>query len=238
MHRIIANIMTKLHSIISGLAISGIRSKLRSLVASHCLVVLPVAICALASLNQAQAAGLSLSQQATVAATASTVPWPTARTLAIGHPLGAQTLSIEKQERKNQLDVRWINVYQYNYAAQATRLLVMDLQENVIVKQTPIDSVHLPLNDVEIDFALSLIAQDTALLQRLKQDHSRRTPEPFVSIYELDLKASIYEPLQAEHPCQTQRCALVSLFDQTNTVFAAEPIVNLSAMSVTLLSSQ
>jgi len=182
------------------------------------------------------AAGLSLEQQNTAGSIAAAVPWPTARALSDSHPLGSQTLSIEKQERKNQRDVRYINVYQYNYPQRAARLVVIDLQDGTLLKESSIASVHLPLNDIEIDYAISLLVNSTNLMESLKREHVKRSAQPLSSIDELDVKASIYEPRDKDHACQYDRCALLSLFDNTNTVFTIEPVINLSTLSVSVLN--
>ena len=183
-------------------------------------------------------AGLSLAQQTTAGSIAATVPWPTGRALTDNHPLGSQTLSIEKQERKNQRDVRFINVYQYNYPQRAARLVVIDLQDGTLLKQSSIPSVHLPLNEVEINYAISLLVNTEDLMESLKREHLKRSAQPFSSIDELDVKASIYEPRDKDHACQYDRCALLSLFDKTSTVFTIEPVINLSNLSVSVLNPQ
>ena len=183
-------------------------------------------------------AGLSLAQQTTAGSIAATVPWPTGRALTDNHPLGSQTLSIEKQERKNQRDVRFINVYQYNYPQRAARLVVIDLQDGTLLKQSSIPSVHLPLNEVEIDYAISLLVNTEDLMRSLRREHLKRSAQPFSSIADLDVKASIYEPRDKDHACQHDRCALLSLFDKTSTVFTIEPVINLSNLSVSVLNPQ
>ncbi|MFK8075561.1 MAG: hypothetical protein AB8B84_03170 [Granulosicoccus sp.] len=182
------------------------------------------------------AAGLSVEQQNMAGLLAAAVPWPTGRALTDNHPLASQTLSIEKQERKNQRDVRFINVYQYNYSQRAARLVVIDLQDETLLKTSSIASVHLPLNDIEIEYAMSLLVNSTSLLESLKREHLKRSAQPFSSIDELDVKASIYEPRDTNHACQYDRCALLSLFDNTNTVFTIEPVINLSTLTVSVLN--
>jgi len=164
--------------------------------------------------------------------------WLRARTLATPHPLGVQTLSIEKQERKDQHGTRWVSVYQYHYSLQSARLLLIDIQNNEVVKQTTIDSVHLPLNDTEIEFAKSLLDDDKLLIEKLQLAQIQRSELALASLAELDVKASIYEPLNPSDVCHRQRCALVSLFDKTRTVFTIEPIVNLSTLEVSDLHPQ
>jgi hypothetical protein len=59
--------------------------------------------------------------------------WPQARTVVALHPLGLQTLSIEKQKRKNQHSTHWVNVYQYTLCS--ARVLLIDLQSNKVTRQ-------------------------------------------------------------------------------------------------------
>jgi hypothetical protein len=60
---------------------------------------------------------------------------------------------------------------------------------------------------------------------------------PFQSLDELEVKASIFEPLNKQHACARERCALLSLFDRTRTVFATEPVIYLSSQRVGLLQA-
>jgi hypothetical protein len=185
-----------------------------------------------------KASGLTSSQTDQAQALSLDTQWPRARALVAPHPLGLQTLSIEKQERKNQHGNRWVSVYQYHYNLQSARLLLIDLESNEVTKQSPIDTVHLPLNDTEINFAKSLLNDDKVLIEQLRLEQAQRSSSTFNSLTELDIKASIYEPMNATHDCHKQRCALVSLFDKTRTVFTIEPVINLTTLQVEVLSSQ
>lgn len=162
------------------------------------------------------------------------MPWPSA-TLIATHPLGLQTLSIEKQEQKHSTTTRRVNVYQYHYNYRSARLVSVDLRDGVISHQTMINSVHLPLNQTEIDFAISLVAYNASLLKTLRAEQERRGQTPFANLDELDIKASIFEPLDSQHPCASERCALLSLFDQTRTVFSVEPVVLLNSIRLDIL---
>ncbi len=157
---------------------------------------------------------------------------------AIRHPLGAQTLFIEKQESKQTANTTLVRVYQFHYELQQARLLVVNPDDNRIVKIQPIASVHLPLNPTEIAYATDLLAQRADILDTLRQAQIRRGRMAFDKLAELDVKASIYEPLDNQHTCYIQRCVLLSLFDETRTVFSTEPVINLQTLQVTLLDSQ
>ena len=188
--------------------------------------------------SMAVASGLTPQQVAQARALSLDTLWPQARNLVAEHPLGLQTLSIEKQVRKKHPDTRWVSVYQYNYTAQSARLLTIDLDSDQVTKQTSINSVHLPLNGTEITFAQSLLNQDTDMIKRLQQEQVQRSQSAFALLSELDLKASIYEPIDPADDCQQQRCALISLFDKTRTVFAIEPVINLTTQQVRALQSR
>ena len=143
------------------------------------------------------------------------------------HSLGIQTISIEEDVIKNNDSHQQVRVYQYSYPNFSARLLVVSLANNRVVKQSLIESVHLPLTQDEHEFALTVLSADSDAITLLKADQQRRGHTPFNNINELSVKASIYKPLDKHHSCTHNRCALLSLFDTTNTVFAAEPIVNL-----------
>ena len=151
------------------------------------------------------------------------------------HPLGIQTLSVEKQENKKQPDNQRMQVYQYHYDLQKARRLTFDTLNETLMASSDIDSVHLPLNDNEISFAITLAEAQPTLVQQLRDEQSRRGQTPFAQLADLDVKASIFEPLNPAHECHVQRCALLSLFDDTRTVFAVEPVINLQQMSVSTL---
>lgn len=154
------------------------------------------------------------------------------------HPLQVQTLSIEKQERKHSPAPSILRVYQFHYDLQIARVLTIDTQARQVIESKPINSVHLPLNDSEIAFASQQLAADEPLVETLQQEQQRRGQVPFANINELDVKASIYEPLDQSHACAMQRCALMSLFDSTRTVFALEPIVNLQRLQLDVLRAR
>ena len=196
-----------------------------------------VAVAALLPLSL-EASGLTIQQTDQAYQISTQALWPQARALTTPHPLGLQTLSIEKQERKNHLKPRWVNVYQYHYTQQASRVLLIDLDTDTVLRQTTIDTVHLPLNDIEIDFARTLLSQNNELMNRLRQAQVRHGKPAFESLTELDVKASIYEPMNSTDACHTQRCALLSLFDETRTVLSIEPIINLTTFHVKTLDSQ
>jgi len=165
---------------------------------------------------------------------AESVPWNQPRQ-AITHPLGVQTLSVERKEIKREPDTLLINVYQFNYPLEQARLISVDISDERILANQAIESVHLPLNDNEISFARELLSSQEGILAQLRDEQVRRGVSAFVELSQLDVKASVFEPLDTSHPCYRQRCALMSLFDQTRTVFSIEPVINLQTIQVDLL---
>lgn len=153
------------------------------------------------------------------------------------HFLNVQTLSIELDERKKTNKQRRARVYQFNYNTQQSRLILVDLDTRDMVKTQPIESIHLPLNDHEIATARTLVEQQPKLMDAVNQEQQSRGLPALIDLSSLDIKASIFEPNDQTHLCAQQRCALVSLFDHTRTVFVVEPLVNLQALSVTTLQS-
>ncbi len=183
--------------------------------------------------------GLNIEEQNQAEELAKHVPWITKKQQKFNsHPLGTQTLFIERQEDKQVVHERIARVYQYDYISQTSRLLIIDLDKQNVVRTLPLNSVHLPLNQTEIDFARTLLAADEQLMNQLRDEQLQRAVQPFSSLSDLDVKASIFEPHDATHPCTVSRCALLSLFDASSTVFDMEPIVFLNSLSIGLLQQQ
>jgi len=151
------------------------------------------------------------------------------------HKLGIQTLSIELDERKKNDPTRRARVYQFNYQRRQSRLVLVDLESAIIVKQQVIETVHLPLNEHEIATAKALVEQQKEIMDRINQSQSHRGTPRLIDLSGIEVKASIFEPDNQQHTCARQRCALISLFDQSRTVFTVEPLVNLQNLSVTTL---
>lgn len=188
-------------------------------------------------IETATASGLSLSDQQQAAELAALVAWPSAQA-STTHPLGLQTLSIEKQEQKNTQGTRMVSVYQYHYAHESARLLVLDLLDQTLVREQVIETIHLPLNQVEIGHAIAIVSKDEKVVEQLWAEQRYRHRPAFSDLSELDIKASIFEPTNPLHPCNVQRCALLSLFDDTRTVFSIEPVVYLGTARLELLAQQ
>ena len=73
------------------------------------------------------------------------------------------------------------------------------------------------------------------IMQALNEEQRAHGLSELSDLTSLAVKASIFEPNDKTRLCATQRCALVSLFDSTRTVFAVEPVVNLQQLSVSTL---
>ena len=151
------------------------------------------------------------------------------------HPLGVQTLSIEREENKHDPDPRRLRVYQFNYQLEQARVLSLDVSDNQVLHNQPVRSVHLPLSDKEIAFASQLLNAQEDIMSQLRDEQISRGRIAFTNLSQLDVKASIFEPLEITHPCHRQRCALMSLFDDTHTVFSVEPVINLQTLQVSVL---
>ena len=189
-----------------------------------------------AMIQPAQAASLSEIERQQALALSKLSAWSTtARRAVADHPLGIQTLSIEFHDRKQAKNQRQARVYQYDYNQQSARVVTVDLTTNTVVNQQTIESAHLPLNAAEIDFAMAQLMASPDTIAQLQIEHTQRGHTPFFSIEEFDTKAFIYDPRDPLHHCATQRCALLSMFDNTHTVFILEPLVNLADGEVTLL---
>lgn len=183
------------------------------------------------------AVGLGLAEQQLAGKLASNQAWQQQRNSLNTNPhtLGIQTLSIELDERKKGEHSRRARVYQFNYQLKQSRLVLVDLENGIIMQQQVIDSVHLPLNEEEIATARRLVEQQTDIMEKLNKSQTRRGLSHLTDLSAIELKASIFEPDNQQHDCATQRCALISLFDQTRTVFSVEPLVNLQSLSVSTL---
>ena len=145
--------------------------------------------------------------------------------------LGVQTVSIEIDELKNKRQGSRVRVYQFDHASQLARRLDIDLDAEEVMRELAVQSVHLPLNQAEIEYAKTLL-EGSELLDRLRDEQRRRGRTVFVSLNELSIKASVFEPVDDTHLCYQTRCALLSLFDDSRTVFAIEPVVHFASGEV------
>lgn len=193
--------------------------------------------------TSAHAAPLTTEQLAKAQQMAEAEPWQlnafattTPRTDNAKHPLAQQTLVIEPDVTKGQVSSDRVRVYQFNYHTASARVVTLSLFNDEIETTTPIPSVHLPLNAAEIQAAIEWLANSPEALEQLRNDQIRRGLTPLVHLSELSVKASIYSPIDKADTCATERCALLSLFDNRNTVFALEPVINLQSGSQSWLA--
>ena len=181
---------------------------------------------------------LSIEEQQFVSTVADLQVWHQAQSLKNEqHLLDIQTLSIELDEHKKNKNQRRAVVYQFNYNSQQSRLLLFDLDSREVTGIQTINTVHLPLNEQEIATARSIVEQQPEIMRALNKEQASRGLPVLFDLSEIDFKVSIYEPNEASNLCATERCALVSLFDRTRTVFALEPLVNLQRLSATTLQA-
>ena len=219
-------------------------SSLRPLLAAACLVLLLAA----PVVGQAVSIGaiadgvteLSAEQLARARAVANLYDWQrspklVARRSAIDHPLGVQTIAIERLDSKSgTVGQNRASVYQFHHGLGQARRLIVDLGNGAILREQAIASLYLPLAEGEIDFALARLAANVSLLEQLREEQRRQGRVPFRALDELKVKAVIHEPVDppTDNPCRASRCALLALFDDSHTVFAIEPVVNLTTGEV------
>lgn len=196
-----------------------------------------MAIFCLALSHVGQAQGLTELDVANAQQLANAAPWPSSTRNHSEHELGVQTVSVEMAERKKNSSSSHGQVYQFNHFTGQSRVVTIDLDTGTVISQSAINSVHLPLSKPEIQFAIDLLRL-SELLDQMRAEQINRGVTAFSSIDELDVKASIFTPTDSEHPCQIQRCALLSLFDKSSTVFSLEPLVMLSTGNITTLPNQ
>ncbi len=181
---------------------------------------------------------LNSREQAAASQVANSIPWASlTRSKAASHPLGTQTLSVEADWQKNANGQRIARAYQFDHDQRQSRLLMIDLDTMQLIKQHRIDSVHLPLNNNETQYARQLLDQHSEMLGAINQERAKQSQTAVGDFSDYDAKASIYEPLIKTHPCQTARCVLFALVDTSLTVSSVEPLVNLSTGEIALLQS-
>ncbi|MEE9318846.1 MAG: hypothetical protein V3U76_00210 [Granulosicoccus sp.] len=206
---------------------------------SRLLVWLP--ILTLLFSEQLPAAGLTADERAIAASIADTTPWSIRHRQSRSnrrsqpHVLDVQTLSIEHDKRKTSRAVRRARVYQYDHNNQVARLVIVDFDQQSSLTTLPLLSIHLPLNAAEQRWALQQLSNELTLMENLRNEQRARHLTPFASLADLDVKASIFEPVDSQHICARQRCALLSLFDATRTVFKLEPVVNFATGNIILV---
>ncbi len=220
-------------SVLSNLSTSG----LRRLGTVFAIALLGMTAVSQSSVAASVSASMTTEEQEFAELVATTRPWLQPRNALTQneHSLGVQTLSIEMDERKKNKHLRRARVYQFNYNTQQSRLILIDLDSRQLAATKRIDSVHLPLNEQEIAAARAMVEQDGDIMAALNLEQQSRHLAPLSDLSTVDVKASIFEPADSTHVCAIERCALLSLFDQSRTVFSEEPLVNLQRLTVSTL---
>lgn len=183
---------------------------------------------------------LDSQEAARAEALATALPWRSlrARGTATSHPLGVQNVVVEQESRKGAAGgLRLARVYQYDHRLAAARRVRVDLTSGTTLDGIPVRGHHLPLNAAERQWALSRLAADRPLLDRMRSEQRRLGRPAFDTLDELDLKASVFVPTDPSHPCAHERCALLALFDASRTVFAVEPVVRFGSGAVSTVTA-
>lgn len=161
----------------------------------------------------------------------------TNNTKTLNTELDLEVLFIELQEVKfrNAELPRLAEVFVFDYAASKASVMLVDVDTQRVVNSRPIKNIHLPLSEREVHVATQLVLNKQELKTELALEYEKQTGKPLVSLQQLDMKVSIWNPGndgQYSQDCKLTRCALVSLFTKNHYNFSVEPVVNLSTSSV------
>lgn len=154
------------------------------------------------------------------------------------HPLGTQVLLIELREQKKQSDqaARVAEVFVFDYERGVAELNLVEVEQNYLISKQILTTPHLPLAVEEISYSKSLVWNNAEIRELIDSeihksglldlDDSTRFELP-----DLQTRVSIWVPNNPEQAglshCHWQRCALISLFTDSNYNFSVEPVVNL-----------
>ena len=149
------------------------------------------------------------------------------------HALGTQIIFVELVEQK-QVDSgrRLAEIFTYDYDSQLAQRRIVDIQQSVLVSIQDINSAHLPLSDIEIDYGSRLLWNNTGLRQHVMQELGGLQLTPLTDSLALtDARVSVWVPGSLEQGassgCHLQRCALFSLFSANRDSLTIDPVVNL-----------
>lgn len=138
-----------------------------------------------------------------------------------------------KHSKKNSIE-RIAEVFVFDYPRGVTELHRINMADNQVFEVLSIDSVHLPLNQREQQFATALLMQNKEVSQSLESEYLKSFGRTLTSLDQLDMKVSIWQPLPHQrnanpvaNTCGDERCALVSIFTHDQYSFSLEPVVNL-----------
>lgn len=146
--------------------------------------------------------------------------------------LGIEVLMVELQEKKSRkpTDALLAEVFVFDYSTNRASVQLIDVDTHELVSTRGIEHIHLPLNQRERDVTHQILLENRALISQLENEYIEQFGQQLISIAQLDMKVSIWEPgandTQASF-CDETRCALVSIFTHDSYNFSVEPIVEL-----------
>jgi len=151
--------------------------------------------------------------------------------------LGLEILLVELQEVKYRTadTPRLAEIFVFDYASGEASIMLVEVESQHVIRSQQINDIHLPLNEREIAAATRLLLDDATLMSSLALEYEKHVGKPLVSLQQLDMKVSIWNPFSSDQysqACSLTRCALVSLFTKNHHNFSVEPIVNLSTGSI------
>lgn len=153
--------------------------------------------------------------------------------------LGLEVLLVELQEAKNRATdaPRLAEIFLFDYASNTANIMLVEVESQRVIGSHQLNDIHLPLNEREVAAATGLLLDDATLMSNLASEYEKQVGKPLISLQQLDMKVSIWNPGSSERyprDCSLTRCALVSLFTENYHNFSVEPIVNLSTGSINL----
>lgn len=148
------------------------------------------------------------------------------------HPLGVQVLFVEAKEQKKKSTSIGLQaeVFLFDYQRVQTSVELVDATTGELISAKILDSVQLPLNTVEADYATQLLRDSSDFHNRLGSEYQHQFDQAVVDEKSIDMKVSVWVPdtrVYKDTPCLTSRCALVSVFTNQHYNFSIEPIVDL-----------
>lgn len=193
----------------------------------------------LSELERDQAVSVALAESDNGLADSTVVNQRRTRGQTRSHPLGTQILLTELRESKNTpaQASRYFEVFLFDYNLGSTLLRTVDVNQMSLVSTVVVDSVHLPLTEVEIQYARSLVLQDEQVKESVIRELAVLETDSVFSITDLQARLSIWVPAAnkvSKSNCDRRRCALVSLFTTSDYSLSVEPVVNLSTAEVSI----
>lgn len=171
-------------------------------------------------------------------------------------------LEVKEQKAKTPGAPRIAELFLFDYEIASTVLKLINVDTSEIISERTLPSAHLPLNEAEVSYSQSLVWDNVAvraqvieelqngaagmvqdrfgrpLLQSLllPQESNSHHPHDRYDFSKLQTKVSIWVPgngqNEAHNICHVQRCALISIFTDSNYNFSTEPVVNLVSTDI------